>query len=136
MKKIKKTENTEETLQPKRKKKKVRVLYWLSVFIVTVGLAVFIAGIGFCYYIVKSAPEFNLEEMFEKRIRNAVLTFLIVLFLSILAGKLAFIVIFLAVVLALLVFKRTHFIFRSHRICKYFITYIIKIRLIYYFHNT
>lgn len=66
MKKIKKTENTEETLQPKRKKKKVRVLYWLSVFIVTVGLAVFIAGIGFCYYIVKSAPEFNLEEMFEK----------------------------------------------------------------------
>ena len=66
MKKIKKTENTEETLQSKRKKKKVRVLYWLSVFIVTVGLAVFIAGIGFCYYIVNSAPEFNLEEMFEK----------------------------------------------------------------------
>ena len=47
----------------------------------------------------------DLEEMFEKRIRNAVLTFLIVLFLSILAGKFAFIVIFLAVVLALLVFK-------------------------------
>ena len=49
--------------------------------------------------------DIDLEEMFEKRIRNAVLTFLIVLFLSILAGKLAFIVVFLAVVLALLVFK-------------------------------
>ena len=61
MKKIKKKDNTEETIKPKRKKKKFRILYWLSVFIVTMGLAVFIAGIGFCYYIVKSAPEFNLE---------------------------------------------------------------------------
>ena len=51
----------------------------------------------------------DLEEMFEKRIRNAVLAFLIVLFLSILAGKLAFIVIFLAVVLALLIFKMPYF---------------------------
>ena len=51
----------------------------------------------------------DLEEMFEKRIRNAVLAFLIVLFLSILAGKLAFIVLFLAVVLALLIFKMPYF---------------------------
>ena len=60
----------------------------------------------------------DLEEMFEKRIRNAVLTFLIVLFLSILAGKLAFIVIFLAVVLALLIFKMPYFklkrMYRAH----------------------
>ena len=66
MKKRKKNENTEETIKPKRKKRKFRFLYWLSVFIVMIALVVFIAGIGFCYYIVKSAPEFNLEEMFEK----------------------------------------------------------------------
>ena len=66
MKKRKNEENTEEIVKPKRKKKKFRILYWLTVFIVTMGLVVFLAGIGFCYYIVKSAPEFNLEEMFEK----------------------------------------------------------------------
>ena len=65
MKKIKKQENTEETTKPK-KKKKIRIFYWITVFIVTMALALFLGGIGFCYYIVKSAPEFNLEEMFEK----------------------------------------------------------------------
>ena len=66
MKKKKEQENTEETIKPKRKKKKFRIFYWLTVIFVTMALAAFLAGIGFCYYIVKSAPEFNLEEMFEK----------------------------------------------------------------------
>lgn len=49
-----------------KKKRKFRFWYWLLVIIVTCSLFVFLAGIGFCYYIVKSAPEFNVEEMFEK----------------------------------------------------------------------
>lgn len=30
------------------------------------ALVCFVAGIGFCYYIVKSAPEFDAQRMFEK----------------------------------------------------------------------
>ncbi len=63
MKKIRKNNNEDET--PK-KKKRFRVWYWLLVFIVTCGLLCFMAGIGFCYYIVKSAPEFNKDNLFEK----------------------------------------------------------------------
>lgn len=58
------TEN--ENIKPKKKKKRFRFFYWFLVFIVTMALVVFLAGIGFCYYIVTSAPEFNLENMFEK----------------------------------------------------------------------
>lgn len=62
-----KTNNAnEEILKPKKRKKKFRFLYWLVVIIVIFTLICFLAGIGFCYYIVKSAPEFNIEEMFEK----------------------------------------------------------------------
>ena len=64
IKKITKEEDSE--IKPKKKKRKFRFFYWLLVLMVTCALAVFIAGIGFCYYIVTSAPEFNLEEMFEK----------------------------------------------------------------------
>ena len=71
--KKKKKENIEENFgsdseisKPKKKKKRFRFFYWLLVFIVTIALMVFLAGIGFCYYIVTSAPEFNLENMFEK----------------------------------------------------------------------
>ena len=63
MKKIRKNNNEDET--PK-KKKRFRVWYWLLVFIITCGLLCFMAGIGFCYYIVKSAPEFNKDNLFEK----------------------------------------------------------------------
>ncbi|MBQ6285702.1 MAG: transglycosylase domain-containing protein [Bacilli bacterium] len=49
-----------------RKKIKFRFWYWLLVLIVFFAICVFIGGIGFCYYIVKSAPEFTAEKMFEK----------------------------------------------------------------------
>ncbi len=63
MKRIKKNNSEDKT--PK-KKRKFRVWYWLLVFILTCGLLCFMAGIGFCYYIVKSAPEFNKDNLFEK----------------------------------------------------------------------
>ncbi len=63
---VEKIENESDTLKPKKRKRKFRFFYWFLVFIVTMALMVFLAGIGFCYYIVKSAPEFNLENMFEK----------------------------------------------------------------------
>ena len=49
-----------------RKRRKFRIWYWLLVFIVFMALTVFVAGVGFCYYIVKSAPEFDIQKMFEK----------------------------------------------------------------------
>ena len=52
--------------KPKNKKFKFRVFYWLCVLFVIGALGVFIGGIGFCYYIVKSAPEYNIDKMFEK----------------------------------------------------------------------
>lgn len=58
-------ENNEVHVKPKRKRK-FRFWYWLLVVIVACALFVFLGGIGFCYYIVRSAPEFNIEEMFEK----------------------------------------------------------------------
>ncbi|MGM9877030.1 MAG: transglycosylase domain-containing protein [Bacilli bacterium] len=55
--------NTNKTI---KKRKKIRIWYWLLIVIVILVLLVFLAGIGFCYYIVSSAPEFNVEEMFNK----------------------------------------------------------------------
>ena len=52
--------------KPKKKKFRFRFFYWLCVLMVIGALAVFIGGIGFCYYIVKSAPEYNIDKMFEK----------------------------------------------------------------------
>lgn len=70
MKKLEKKEKKEELKQEKVKKKKhrrrFRFFYWLTVLIVFFILCVFLAGVGFCYYIVKSAPEFDIEKMFEK----------------------------------------------------------------------
>ena len=48
------------------KHKKFRFWYWFLVVIMFFALVCFIAGIGFCYYIVKSAPEFDAQKMFEK----------------------------------------------------------------------
>ena len=48
------------------KHKKFRFWYWLLVVIMFFALVCFIAGIGFCYYIVKSAPEYDINQMFEK----------------------------------------------------------------------
>ena len=68
--KRKKREKIKEPKEPKVKKKRkthrFRFFYWLTVFIVFCALAVFVAGCGFCYYIVKSAPEFDIQKMFEK----------------------------------------------------------------------
>ncbi len=48
------------------KKRKVRIWYGLLITVVVLAIIVFIVGLGFCYYIVSSAPEFNVEEMFNK----------------------------------------------------------------------
>ena len=47
-------------------KKRGRFWYWFLVVIMFFALLCFIGGIGFCYYIVKSAPEFDAQRMFEK----------------------------------------------------------------------
>ena len=52
--------------QKPKKRFKFRIFYWLCVFLVFCALGLFVGGIGFCYYIVKSAPEYNVDKMFEK----------------------------------------------------------------------
>lgn len=46
--------------------KNFRFWYWFLVIVMFLALVGFIGGIGFCYYIVKSAPEFDAQKMFEK----------------------------------------------------------------------
>ncbi len=58
--------DTDSKKVKKGKKRKFRLFYWLVVAMVLCAIAVFIVGVGFCYYIVKSAPEYNIEKMFEK----------------------------------------------------------------------
>ena len=73
-KKIKKDSEKKKMEAPIKKEKKVkkhrkrrfRFFYWLLVLMVLFAIAVFVGGVGFCYYIVKSAPEYNIEKMFEK----------------------------------------------------------------------
>ncbi len=67
-KKKKKVEAKEEPIkEPKKKhRRRFRFWYWLLVLMVVFALFAFIGGVGFCYYIVKSAPEFDTEKMFEK----------------------------------------------------------------------
>jgi len=69
VKKNKKVNDNEEIIEkPKKvkKRRRFRIFYWLTVLIVFFALCCFIGGIGFCYYIVKSAPEFDVDKMFEK----------------------------------------------------------------------
>ena len=49
-----------------RPKKRFRFWYWFLVVVMFFAIIGFIGGIGFCYYIVKSAPEFDAQKMFEK----------------------------------------------------------------------
>lgn len=49
-----------------RPKKRFRFWYWFLVVVMFFAIVGFIGGIGFCYYIVKSAPEFDAQKMFEK----------------------------------------------------------------------
>ncbi len=58
--------NTNTKKVKKRRRRRFRFFYWLLVLIVLFAIALFIGGVGFCYYIVKSAPEYNIEKMFEK----------------------------------------------------------------------
>ncbi len=57
---------SKKTNSVKNGKKKIRVWYWIMVVIVSLGILCVLAGIGFCYYIVKSAPEYDINQMFEK----------------------------------------------------------------------
>ena len=69
MKKIKRKEEKKEKpekVKKKRHRRRFRFFYWLAVLIVFGTLCVFIAGVGFCYYVVKSAPEYDIQKMFEK----------------------------------------------------------------------
>ena len=65
--KIKEKKDKEAVEEPKKKhRRRFRFWYWLLVLMVVFALFAFIGGVGFCYYIVKSAPEFDTEKMFEK----------------------------------------------------------------------
>lgn len=59
---VKKRVKNEENVKPRR----FRFWYWFLVVVMCFALLCFIGGIGFCYYIVKSAPEFDAQKMFEK----------------------------------------------------------------------
>ena len=61
-----KMRKSKKTKEKKKHRRRFRFLYWLTVLIVFVGIIVFVAGAGFCYYVVKGAPEYDIEKMFEK----------------------------------------------------------------------
>ena len=63
--KIKETIKKNEKVKEKkpRKRRRFRFFYWLLVLIVFFCLCTFVAGVGFCYYIVTSAPEFDTESI-------------------------------------------------------------------------
>ena len=65
---VKKKERNDITTSKKKRKRKFRFrpFYWLTVLIVIFALCAFVAVGGFCYYIVKGAPEFDVDKMFEK----------------------------------------------------------------------
>lgn len=63
---VKKTNDTEVKRKPR--KKKIRIWYFITIIFVTLALLIFLAGLGFCYYIVTSAPEFNPDRMFKKEV--------------------------------------------------------------------
>ena len=66
MKKIKRRTEKDPVEKATRKRKKFRFWYWLLILVIFFAILVFIAGVGFSYYVVKSAPEFDVNKMFEK----------------------------------------------------------------------
>ena len=56
----------EKKIKKKHKRRRFRFWYWFMVLIVVFALLCFLGAAGFCYYIVKSAPEFDTQKMFEK----------------------------------------------------------------------
>ena len=63
---ILKKEKKEKEKKPKKHRRRFRFFYWLVVLMVFFAICVFVAGAGFCYYVVKGAPEYNIDKMFEK----------------------------------------------------------------------
>ena len=70
-KKVKKKDKVEK-VKPERKRKRFRFWYWLTVLITFFAIILFVLGVGFCYYIVTSAPEFDKQQMFEKEVTSCV----------------------------------------------------------------
>lgn len=66
-KKVKKKDKVEK-VKPERKRKRFRFWYWLTILITFFAIILFVLGVGFCYYIVTSAPEFDKQQMFEKEV--------------------------------------------------------------------
>lgn len=56
----------DEVSTAKKKKKKARIGYYVLIGITFFAICMFIGAIGFCYYIYKSAPEFNPSQLYEK----------------------------------------------------------------------
>ncbi len=57
---------TDSLKKVKTRRKRFRFWYWLLNIIAVFAILLFIGGVGFCYYIVKSAPEFDKNLLFEK----------------------------------------------------------------------
>ncbi len=66
MKKIKRKKEKDTVEGATKKRKRFRFWYWLLILIMFFAILCFIAGVGFAYYVVKSAPEFDVNKMFEK----------------------------------------------------------------------
>ncbi len=69
--KFRKNRNQEVITKPKvekakKKSKKLRFGYYLLVLITFLAICAFVGCIGFCYYIYKSAPEFDPKQLYEK----------------------------------------------------------------------
>lgn len=61
-----KTRSKDTVTKEKTKSKRFRFWYWLFNIIVVFAIVCFISLVGFFYYIVKSAPEFSKEKLYEK----------------------------------------------------------------------
>ena len=65
-KELKNESKEEKKIKKKKHKRKFRFWYWLMVLLVVFALFAFLGIVAFGYYIVKSAPEFDTQKMFEK----------------------------------------------------------------------
>lgn len=64
--KIKEPKKKDKVKKAKSKKIVSKIIYWLLILMVIFCIICFLAFSGFAVYIVKSAPEFDLQQMFEK----------------------------------------------------------------------
>ena len=61
-----KVKDSYDVPEVKKKRKKVRFGYYFLILITFLAICAFIGAIGFCYYIYKSAPEFDPSQLYEK----------------------------------------------------------------------